>query len=90
MFDKCWIFFFKWFPLKSVEHGEIHLQLNWLSLQTDESLLRKVRLFLIRELRSCSAPFSLFKPLCSFSSSRMTASLVQCLQFIWTVLPTYQ
>ncbi|XP_004082055.1 extended synaptotagmin-3 [Oryzias latipes] len=31
----------QWFPLKSVEKGEVHLQLNWLSLQTDESLLRK-------------------------------------------------
>lgn len=29
----------KWFPLKEVQNGEVHLKLQWLSLNTDPSLL---------------------------------------------------
>ncbi|XP_019945591.2 extended synaptotagmin-3 [Paralichthys olivaceus] len=29
----------QWFPLEGVEHGEVHLKLQWLALSTDTSLL---------------------------------------------------
>ncbi|RVE57847.1 hypothetical protein OJAV_G00203390 [Oryzias javanicus] len=31
----------QWFPLKSIQHGDIHLQLNWLSLQSESQLLKE-------------------------------------------------
>ncbi|XP_024142299.1 extended synaptotagmin-3 [Oryzias melastigma] len=31
----------QWFPLKSIQHGEICLQLNWLSLQSESHLLQE-------------------------------------------------
>ncbi|XP_042351179.1 extended synaptotagmin-3 [Plectropomus leopardus] len=31
----------KWFPLEAVQSGEVHLKLQWFSLQTDPSLLRE-------------------------------------------------
>ncbi|CAN9498001.1 unnamed protein product [Ophioblennius macclurei] len=31
----------QWFPLEGVPYGEVHLKLQWLSLQTDSSLLKE-------------------------------------------------
>ncbi|KAL3970297.1 gamma-aminobutyric acid receptor subunit delta [Sarotherodon galilaeus] len=31
----------QWFPLEDVPHGEVHLKLQWFSLQTDTSLLQE-------------------------------------------------
>ncbi|KAM9709258.1 extended synaptotagmin-3 isoform 2-T2 [Menidia menidia] len=31
----------QWFPLEDVEHGEVHLKLQWLSLKADSSLLKE-------------------------------------------------
>ncbi|KAL7384995.1 hypothetical protein ABVT39_013185 [Epinephelus coioides] len=31
----------QWFPLQGVQHGEVHLKLQWFSLKTDPSLLRE-------------------------------------------------
>ncbi|XP_071343953.1 extended synaptotagmin-3 [Trachinotus anak] len=31
----------QWFPLEGVQHGEVHLKLQWLSLNTDSSLLNQ-------------------------------------------------
>ncbi|XP_072253980.1 extended synaptotagmin-3 [Leuresthes tenuis] len=31
----------RWFPLEEVQHGEVHLKLQWLSLKTDSSLLKE-------------------------------------------------
>nr|XP_061799792.1 extended synaptotagmin-3-like [Nerophis lumbriciformis] len=31
----------KWFPLDDVDHGEVHLKLHWLSLQSDSTLLKE-------------------------------------------------
>uniref|UniRef100_A0A672IDM4 Extended synaptotagmin-3-like n=1 Tax=Salarias fasciatus TaxID=181472 RepID=A0A672IDM4_SALFA len=36
------ISFLQWFPLEGVPYGEIHLKLQWLSLQSDSSLLTEV------------------------------------------------
>uniref|UniRef100_A0A3P8NSP9 Extended synaptotagmin-like protein 3 n=1 Tax=Astatotilapia calliptera TaxID=8154 RepID=A0A3P8NSP9_ASTCA len=32
----------QWFPLEDVPHGEVHLKLQWFSLQTDTSLLQEL------------------------------------------------
>ncbi|KAM4559122.1 extended synaptotagmin-3 [Odontesthes bonariensis] len=31
----------QWFPLEGVQHGEVHLKLQWLSLKADSSLLKE-------------------------------------------------
>ncbi|XP_054643984.1 extended synaptotagmin-3 [Dunckerocampus dactyliophorus] len=31
----------QWFPLEGVQHGEVHLKLHWLSLQSDSTLLKE-------------------------------------------------
>ncbi|XP_035764917.1 extended synaptotagmin-3-like [Neolamprologus brichardi] len=36
-----WNEVYEWFPLEDVPHGEVHLKLQWFSLQTDTSLLQE-------------------------------------------------
>lgn len=36
----------QWFPLEGVQNGEVHLKLQWFSLQTDPSLLTEVTFML--------------------------------------------
>lgn len=38
----------QWFLLEEVPYGEVHLKLQWLSLNTDPSLLTEVNLFLFK------------------------------------------
>uniref|UniRef100_A0A669BD78 Extended synaptotagmin-like protein 3 n=1 Tax=Oreochromis niloticus TaxID=8128 RepID=A0A669BD78_ORENI len=37
----------QWFPLEDVPHGEVHLKLQWFSLQTDTSLLQEVNVICV-------------------------------------------